>query len=65
LADVTTQQSLQMAQDHLRAGRRAEADASYRDVLAREPQNAEALYYLGVITRRTGSSARWYNSCAG
>jgi predicted O-linked N-acetylglucosamine transferase (SPINDLY family) len=44
------------------AGRLAEADAAYRDVLAIDPANSDALHFLGVIAQQQGaldSAAAW------
>jgi tetratricopeptide (TPR) repeat protein len=40
-----------------KAGRRAEADAAYRAVLAAEPDNAQALHLYGVLRHQSGDSA--------
>jgi predicted O-linked N-acetylglucosamine transferase (SPINDLY family) len=44
------------------AGRLAEADAAYREVLAIDPRNSDALHFLGVIAQQQGaleSAATW------
>ena len=41
-----------------RAGRLEGAASLYRDVLASEPDNAEALHWLGVLHHETGEHAR-------
>jgi protein O-GlcNAc transferase len=45
---------LESALEHDRAGRHDEAEALYREVVAAEPANAEALFRLGAIALRTG-----------
>jgi len=45
---------LQSALAHHRAGRIADAEALYRDVLQHAPQNFEALYLLGVSAAQRG-----------
>jgi len=40
--------------EHHRAGRLAEADAIYRQVIAREPENVDALHFCGVIAFQQG-----------
>ena len=40
--------------EHHKAGRLAEAERIYRQVLKAEPRNADALYLLGVIAHRVG-----------
>jgi tetratricopeptide (TPR) repeat protein len=42
--------------EHHQAGRSSEADACYRDVLALQPNNAEALHLLGVLAHQRGRS---------
>ncbi|MDE1146385.1 MAG: tetratricopeptide repeat protein [Azospirillaceae bacterium] len=42
------------ASQHHQAGRLAEAEAGYRQVLALAPRHADALYLLGVIHHQTG-----------
>ncbi|RUX07983.1 MAG: sulfotransferase family protein [Mesorhizobium sp.] len=46
------QQALQMHQ----AGRRQEAEAIYRQVLARQPKHAAAAHFLGLLLHQTGRS---------
>lgn len=48
---------LRTAIEHHRAGRLAQAEAGYRQVLAREPNCVEALHYLGQIAFRCGHPA--------
>src|SRR5437588_555625 len=45
------------AKRHHRGGNLAEAERLYRQVLAREPENAEALHYLGLLEQQRGRSA--------
>ncbi|HMD53373.1 MAG TPA: tetratricopeptide repeat protein, partial [Phycisphaerae bacterium] len=54
MPDVTTEQALNLAIQHHQAGRIAEAQAIHRQILAREPNNADALHLLGVIAYQTG-----------
>lgn len=42
------------AMDHHRQGRIAEAEAGYRSVLVRDPNNPDALHLLGVIVAQAG-----------
>ncbi|MFQ5672415.1 MAG: tetratricopeptide repeat protein [Nitrospinales bacterium] len=46
--------SLQQAASHHRAGRLREAEQLYQQVLAAEPENAEALHSLGILARQIG-----------
>jgi predicted O-linked N-acetylglucosamine transferase (SPINDLY family) len=45
---------LDRALDHHQAGRLKEAEALYREVLAREPEHPDALHLLGVIAHQSG-----------
>ena len=40
--------------DHLQAGRLADAEGCYRQVLALQPDNADALHLLGIVALRVG-----------
>ncbi|TWB43686.1 tetratricopeptide repeat protein [Nitrospirillum pindoramense] len=42
------------ATQHHQAGRLAEAEAAYRQVLAQAPRHADALYLLGMVHHQTG-----------
>jgi len=46
--------SLHRALEHHQAGRLAEAEAIYRQVLAADPHNADALHLLGLIAQQVG-----------
>ncbi len=45
---------LRMAAEHHRAGRRPEAASLYREVLALDARNADALFLLAVLAREDG-----------
>ncbi len=45
---------LAAAISHHQAGHLADADAAYREVLARDPNHAPALHYLGVLAHQRG-----------
>jgi Flp pilus assembly protein TadD len=47
-------QLFQQAQQHHQAGRLAEAEALYRQILVQQPQDADALHWLGVLAMQTG-----------
>jgi protein O-GlcNAc transferase len=47
-------QTLQSAIQHHQAGRLAQAEAIYREVLVGYPNSADALHYLGVIAHQRG-----------
>jgi len=51
---VTVEQALQIALQHHQAGRLAEAEPIYRQILAHEPNNADALHLLGMIALQVG-----------
>jgi len=55
-ATMTLQQGFQLAVQHHQAGRLAEAEALYRQILAVEPRHAEALQLLGCIAQQRGQS---------
>jgi tetratricopeptide (TPR) repeat protein len=44
----------QQAQIHHQAGRFAEAEAIYRQIILQQPQHADALHWLGVLAMQTG-----------
>src|SRR5262245_33319582 len=46
--------ALQLAVSHHHAGRLAEAESIYRQVLAVQPDNVDALRLLGILACRTG-----------
>ncbi len=47
-------QLLEKAVDHYRAGRLAEAEAIYRQILSQDPNQADALHQLGAVAFRAG-----------
>jgi predicted O-linked N-acetylglucosamine transferase (SPINDLY family) len=49
--------TLRHAIQHHQAGRLSQAEALYRDVLARDPGCVDALHYLGVIAHQVGQPA--------
>lgn len=49
-----TERILELAIEHHLAGRSAEAEGLYRDLLAAEPENADALHRLGVLAMQKG-----------
>ncbi|MEP6670073.1 MAG: tetratricopeptide repeat protein [Chthoniobacter sp.] len=51
---VTVQQAFELALQHHQAGRLAEAEVLYRQVLAVQPGHAEALHFLGVAAHQGG-----------
>jgi tetratricopeptide (TPR) repeat protein len=53
---ATVAQILEIAVQHHKAGRFAEAEAMYRQVLVEEPQNPDALHLLGVLAHQSGNN---------
>jgi len=51
---MTIPQVFQIAVQHHQAGRLADAEALYRQIIAVQPNHAEALHYLGVIAHQVG-----------
>src|ERR1017187_5075824 len=49
-----TDPAIQVALDHLKAGRFAPAEALYRQILTRQPNHPDALYQLGLLHWQTG-----------
>jgi tetratricopeptide (TPR) repeat protein len=54
MAASAIQQNFDLAVRHHQAGRLQEAEQLYRQVLAQDPRNADALHYLGVIAYQVG-----------
>jgi protein O-GlcNAc transferase len=51
---MTIPQAFDLALQHHRAGRLAEAEALYREILAVESNNADALHLLGLVAHQAG-----------
>jgi len=51
---MTIPQALQIAVQHHQAGRLAQAEALYRQILAAQPDNADAVHLLGLIAHQAG-----------
>ena len=54
MTQIAIQQTMQSALGHHQAGRLAEAESLYRQVLALSPHHAEALHSLGVLASQVG-----------
>ncbi len=54
MPESAIQQMMQIALQHHQAGRLTQAESLYRQVLAQQPENADALHLLGVIARQVG-----------
>ncbi len=55
---MNTADALTHALDLERVGRADEAESIYRDVLAKQPGNADALHLLGILIHRRGRTAQ-------
>jgi len=55
MSAVTVQQAFELALQHHQAGRLADAEALYRQVLDIQPNHVGALQLLGVVTHQTGN----------
>jgi predicted O-linked N-acetylglucosamine transferase (SPINDLY family) len=51
---MTVQEAFDLALDHHRAGRLAEAELLYRQILAAQPDHADAVHAIGVIANQVG-----------
>ena len=51
---MALQQQLELGMSHHRAGRLAEAETIYRQILAQQPDHADALHRLGMLTDQSG-----------
>jgi predicted O-linked N-acetylglucosamine transferase (SPINDLY family) len=54
MTHITTEQAIQIALGHHRAGRLAEAETVYRQILAQVPSHGETLQLLGVLAAQRG-----------
>ena len=54
MAATTIQEALQAAFQHHQAGRFAQAEAIYRQILAAQPGNADAWHHLGQLAHQVG-----------
>ena len=54
MSQLALEQIIQIAIRHHQAGRLAEAEGLYRQVLAQQPHNADALHLLGLLAKRAG-----------
>jgi len=48
------QKSLELGLAHQSAGRLAEAEALYRQILEQRPDSADALHFLGIVLAQRG-----------
>jgi protein O-GlcNAc transferase len=54
MPQLTVQQALDLAVQHHRAARLAEAEGLYRQILAQQPTHVDAMHFLGVIALQAG-----------
>ena len=54
MRELSADQAFALALEHHRAGRLAEAERQYREILAREPEHADSLHLLGVLALQAG-----------
>jgi len=54
MPELTLPQALDLALQHHQAGQLAEAESIYRQILAVDPNQAEALHYLGIVAHQVG-----------
>jgi predicted O-linked N-acetylglucosamine transferase (SPINDLY family) len=54
MPQLTIQQALDLAVQHHRAARLSEAENLYRQILAQQPGNVDAMHFLGVIAHQVG-----------
>jgi tetratricopeptide (TPR) repeat protein len=57
MADFAIQQAFGLALQHYNSGRLQEAESLYRQIIARQPDHADAMHLLGIIYRRGGDNA--------
>src|SRR5712691_11866471 len=55
---VAVSRKLGAALQHHQAGRLSEAEAAYREMLAVDPDNIDALHFLGVVSHLRGEHGR-------
>ena len=54
MSKISIERTFQIAVEHHQAGQLSQADALYRQILAREPKHADALHHLGLIAHQGG-----------
>jgi protein O-GlcNAc transferase len=54
MSEITIEQVMDLAVEHHKAGRISEAKTIYQQILVRQPNHADALHLLGIITAQEG-----------
>src|SRR4051794_19705278 len=54
MPSITIPEARKLAGQHFLAGRLAEAESIYRQILAKAPRDSDALHFLGVIAHQAG-----------
>jgi protein O-GlcNAc transferase len=54
MLEITIEQAMNLALQHHQAGRLAEAETIYRQILALQPNEPDAMHFLGVLANQTG-----------
>jgi predicted O-linked N-acetylglucosamine transferase (SPINDLY family) len=54
MSELTIQQAFDLALQHHQAGRLADAEKLYRQILAHRPSHAGAMHYLGLLAHQAG-----------
>jgi predicted O-linked N-acetylglucosamine transferase (SPINDLY family) len=57
MSELSADQAFALALQHHRAGRLADAERGYREILRSEPEHADSLHLLGVIAMQNGDLA--------
>lgn len=58
MSQLTLEQASKLAIEHQAAGRLAEAEAIYRQILKQQPNYPDATHYLGLIAHEKGQADR-------
>ncbi|HTV47184.1 MAG TPA: tetratricopeptide repeat protein [Phycisphaerae bacterium] len=56
MTTVTIQQAFELALKHHQAGRLVDAEAIYKQIIAQQPNHADAIHLLGVIAHQAGKN---------
>jgi predicted O-linked N-acetylglucosamine transferase (SPINDLY family) len=56
MSQVTEDDALRTALRHHRGGDRQQAETLYKEILARDPEHADAMHFLGVLAHQSGQN---------